>query len=475
MKLAITLTMILLVSATLFLPCVRANVQVTSEFVDPVKNWSFEERDHGPPYPCDGVYECPPWESNSGGWRELRGDVDGNGICNIIDLSIIARAYGSYPGHPNWNPDADLNGDGVVNVIDTSTAGTDFGKTANRIDGYYSWYTNGGDEYIMWQWLDSDTVQAIAGKNVAFGFWFLPELVPVQARAEIHYEYNGGNNIVYGAWITATEINWTDPYVTAGLPSTTTAVKVVIHGKQDFKANIDLASLSITEAGLTIGQSPGLEMKMSWAVNLFEVKDYSLPVNPCRAFLGIATSANMSLSRDPWYIYYIDHIELEIKLIIGASVTIRNVTQSNNVNEITDPDQSEEFENRWAATNQIAIKALLAIAMWRLPGIGPYNIGNLLLSLSGLGATSLLLPSYRSDADTPYVDELGESAKARITYGRFPTFANERGILELAFNRGSSCQIEVTAQARFAAQSIETGAIAHLGTLEESTLVTVST
>jgi len=46
------------------------------------------------------------------------GDFNGDGVVNIIDVSIVAVAFGSYPGHPMWNSGADLNNDGVVNMLD---------------------------------------------------------------------------------------------------------------------------------------------------------------------------------------------------------------------------------------------------------------------------------------------------------------------------------------------------------------------
>ncbi|MDH5780500.1 MAG: hypothetical protein OEZ29_07880 [Candidatus Bathyarchaeota archaeon] len=63
-----------------FLPCVKASPEIalSSEFKDPLgseKSWSFEGRKYEPyPPPLGdgeppfGVYACPPWETNNGGW-----------------------------------------------------------------------------------------------------------------------------------------------------------------------------------------------------------------------------------------------------------------------------------------------------------------------------------------------------------------------------------------------------------------------
>jgi hypothetical protein len=48
----------------------------------------------------------------------LVGDVNGDGKVDLRDLAAVARAYGSTPGSPNWNPAADINGDGIVNMKD---------------------------------------------------------------------------------------------------------------------------------------------------------------------------------------------------------------------------------------------------------------------------------------------------------------------------------------------------------------------
>jgi len=48
----------------------------------------------------------------------LLGDISGDGVVDITDLVMLIDAWGSYPGHPKWNPKADLNNDGVVDITD---------------------------------------------------------------------------------------------------------------------------------------------------------------------------------------------------------------------------------------------------------------------------------------------------------------------------------------------------------------------
>lgn len=61
--------------------------------------------------------------------RALSTDINGDGTVNILDIAIVAKAYGSYPGHPRWNPAADLDGNGTVNILDVAKVAKDYGKT----------------------------------------------------------------------------------------------------------------------------------------------------------------------------------------------------------------------------------------------------------------------------------------------------------------------------------------------------------
>jgi hypothetical protein len=56
------------------------------------------------------------------------GDLNQDGIVNILDVIQAALAFGSYPGHPHWNSLADLNQDNVVNILDIIILASNFGK-----------------------------------------------------------------------------------------------------------------------------------------------------------------------------------------------------------------------------------------------------------------------------------------------------------------------------------------------------------
>ena len=60
---------------------------------------------------------------------KMEGDVNGDGSVDVIDLSIVSLAYGSFEGEPDYNPDADLNKDGVVDMRDLATVAMNLGNT----------------------------------------------------------------------------------------------------------------------------------------------------------------------------------------------------------------------------------------------------------------------------------------------------------------------------------------------------------
>ena len=64
----------------------------------------------------------------------LRGDVNGDFKVSLGDLVILAKAYGSKPGNPNWNSTADIDGNGVVGLSDLVILASNYGETAKWID-----------------------------------------------------------------------------------------------------------------------------------------------------------------------------------------------------------------------------------------------------------------------------------------------------------------------------------------------------
>lgn len=56
-------------------------------------------------------------------------DLNCDGKVDIKDIATVAIAFGSFPGHPRWNPTADLNSDAKIDMMDIATVAINFGKT----------------------------------------------------------------------------------------------------------------------------------------------------------------------------------------------------------------------------------------------------------------------------------------------------------------------------------------------------------
>jgi hypothetical protein len=56
------------------------------------------------------------------------GDLNQDGTVDIYDAILFVAAFGSYPGHPNWNARADLNQDNRIDIFDIVILASNFGK-----------------------------------------------------------------------------------------------------------------------------------------------------------------------------------------------------------------------------------------------------------------------------------------------------------------------------------------------------------
>jgi len=55
-------------------------------------------------------------------------DINYDGKVDVHDVFSAAIAYGSYPGHPNWNVDADIDDSGKIDIRDIFRIAMNFGK-----------------------------------------------------------------------------------------------------------------------------------------------------------------------------------------------------------------------------------------------------------------------------------------------------------------------------------------------------------
>jgi hypothetical protein len=62
---------------------------------------------------------------------ELVGDLNFDGTVDIFDAILLAGAFGSTRGSPNYKPEADINNDGFVDIYDALVLAGNFGKTTH--------------------------------------------------------------------------------------------------------------------------------------------------------------------------------------------------------------------------------------------------------------------------------------------------------------------------------------------------------
>ncbi len=55
---------------------------------------------------------------------ELEGDINSDGVVNILDYTLLSNAFGTS------NVDADINNDGTVNILDYTILSNNFGFTS---------------------------------------------------------------------------------------------------------------------------------------------------------------------------------------------------------------------------------------------------------------------------------------------------------------------------------------------------------
>jgi hypothetical protein len=63
-------------------------------------------------------------------YTPIPGDINSDGIVNLVDLRLVARAYGTRPGDTYWDPRCDVHRDGVIDIFDLVLVAKNQGKTA---------------------------------------------------------------------------------------------------------------------------------------------------------------------------------------------------------------------------------------------------------------------------------------------------------------------------------------------------------
>ena len=60
---------------------------------------------------------------------KMQGDINGDGVIDVFDLSIVGTAYGSFEGMPGYDPESDINKDGLVDARDLAVVTINYGNT----------------------------------------------------------------------------------------------------------------------------------------------------------------------------------------------------------------------------------------------------------------------------------------------------------------------------------------------------------
>lgn len=74
----------------------------------------------------------------------IAGDVNGDGIVNVLDLTALGKAFGSTLTSPNWNANADINDDLIISVLDLYIVGKNYRQTnpnaeSKSLNVYHAW------------------------------------------------------------------------------------------------------------------------------------------------------------------------------------------------------------------------------------------------------------------------------------------------------------------------------------------------
>jgi hypothetical protein len=87
-------------------------------------------------YTLSAVADAVPGETDTedntfiDGWVYvgIPGDINADGIVEMMDFYYTSLAFGSEPGHPNWNPNTDVNDDNIVEMMDFYVLSQHFGQ-----------------------------------------------------------------------------------------------------------------------------------------------------------------------------------------------------------------------------------------------------------------------------------------------------------------------------------------------------------
>jgi len=121
----------------------------------------------------------------------ILGDINGDGSVNLLDLRILASAFGSGSVDPRWNSNADINGDGKVDLGDLVILAAHYGQTGIGVSQVLAGWRSSPYEFqtevepSYWVKMAKDMASKI-GNSVPSGVWILGEIV----GQECHLTFN---------------------------------------------------------------------------------------------------------------------------------------------------------------------------------------------------------------------------------------------------------------------------------------------
>ncbi len=162
-------------------------------------------------------------------YYNLSSDLNSDGAVNIMDITIVAKAFGTEEGDENYNPIADVDSSKKINILDISIVAKDFGKKHQEIAialysdtgvweesvaaaqkmlqwiGYTATLVNA--DYINYKGLDEFTVLCVPGGDM---YQYSQDISSTGLENIRNFVRNGGGyvGICGGAYFAGEKVVW---------------------------------------------------------------------------------------------------------------------------------------------------------------------------------------------------------------------------------------------------------------------------
>ncbi len=112
----------------------------------------------------------------------IPGDLNGDNKVDLSDLKILASAFGSRQGDPNWNRNADINNDGKVSLCDLVIMALHYGESASGNSQVSTGWRSSPYEFQLdvepSYWINvAKNMSSKVSNSVPGGVWVLGEIV----------------------------------------------------------------------------------------------------------------------------------------------------------------------------------------------------------------------------------------------------------------------------------------------------------